>query len=136
MSSQICKFLSWNLCEIEEGINITELMLTLQIRNIYLIDFFQHAISMCLHKSHLMGCPLKRNVVSIWAWCWAHVRFIIDRCLSSTSKESMGYALRSKLGWLYSLSYYVCYTCVGSFTGHAWWVTIIFWINHIAFTWE
>lgn len=40
---QICKFLSWSLCGVEEGIN-NPLILPLQIRNNYLIGLLQYGL--------------------------------------------------------------------------------------------
>ena len=41
---------------------------------------------------------IKRNVAKNWAWCWAFSSFTLGGGPLSTSKESKGSALRSKLG--------------------------------------
>ena len=80
---------SWNLCGLEEGIN-SLLMLPLQFSNKYLIEFLWDG----LQFHYVCKC----NVANNWAWCWASTNFIIGGGLSSTSEESKGYALRSKIG--------------------------------------
>ena len=99
MSLQICKFLMKSMWTWKKE-SIVYWCCHFKLATNILMSFSNVAYNFSTFVGvNSNGLSIK-NVGNNWARCWAFVNFLTNRGLSPTSKESKGYALRSKLGGL------------------------------------
>ena len=64
-----------------------------------LLSFLNIACSLITYRrTNSNGLSINNNVANNWVWYWVFANFTMSGGLSSTSKESKGSALKSKLG--------------------------------------